>query len=286
MANILAIGNAVLDIVNLVECYPHEDQEVRAKNQWFSRGGNASNTLTVLAQLGHQCDWAGCLATDANSHWLEQDFERSNISTRYSHRAEGVTPTSYISLSESTGSRTIVHFRDLPEYSQINASKIHFNLFHWIHIEGRNISEVEKMLRQFNQRIPSITLSLEVEKKRSDIERLIPLADIIFFSKHYANEIGFNSKQLFIAHLQKHYVGKKIAGTWGAEGAFAIDNNGKRYIVDAVPVQVVDTTGAGDTFIAGFVHRMLERGSMEEALDYANTLAGKKCGQKGLKNLI
>lgn len=67
MSRILAIGIATLDIVNLVADYPPEDSEVRALDQRVSRGGNATNTLVVLSQLGHRCSWGGVLAEDADS---------------------------------------------------------------------------------------------------------------------------------------------------------------------------------------------------------------------------
>ena len=59
MAHVLAVGVATLDIINEVESYPPEDGEVRALAQAIRRGGNASNTLVVLSQLGHSCEWAG-----------------------------------------------------------------------------------------------------------------------------------------------------------------------------------------------------------------------------------
>ena len=49
MANILAVGIATIDIINRVNGYPHEDDEIRAISQSIRRGGNATNTLVVLS---------------------------------------------------------------------------------------------------------------------------------------------------------------------------------------------------------------------------------------------
>ena len=64
MARILGVGIATLDIINTVDGYPAEDSEVRAIHQRICRGGNATNTLVVLSQLGHRCAWAGVLADE------------------------------------------------------------------------------------------------------------------------------------------------------------------------------------------------------------------------------
>jgi ketohexokinase len=49
------VGIATLDIINVVDTYPAENSEVRALSQQKVRGGNATNSLVVLSQLGYQC---------------------------------------------------------------------------------------------------------------------------------------------------------------------------------------------------------------------------------------
>ena len=115
---ILAVGIATLDIINHVVVYPHEDDEVRALRQSVRRGGNATNSLVVLSQLGYDCHWAGTLSDETDSRLILEDLARYAVDCRHVRRYRtGKVPTSYVLLSEATGSRTIVHYRDLPEYS-------------------------------------------------------------------------------------------------------------------------------------------------------------------------
>ena len=51
MAKLLGIGNATLDVIHLVDGYPRENDEVRARERYVRRGGNTANTLVVLSQL-------------------------------------------------------------------------------------------------------------------------------------------------------------------------------------------------------------------------------------------
>ena len=118
MAKILAVGIATLDIINTVESYPLLDSETRALSQHKTRGGNATNTLAVLSQLGHQCYWAGVLIDETDTQLIRKDLALYNIDISACQKAaNGKMPTSYITLDQQTGSRTIVHFRDCPEYS-------------------------------------------------------------------------------------------------------------------------------------------------------------------------
>ncbi len=72
MANILGVGIATLDIINTITRYPEEDQELRASSQRLSCGGNATNTLTVLSQLGHRMALSAVLAEDYESGLIVQ----------------------------------------------------------------------------------------------------------------------------------------------------------------------------------------------------------------------
>jgi ketohexokinase len=98
MPRILAIGIATVDIVNLVSEYPAEDSEVRAL------GGNATNTLVVLSQLGHRVAWGGVLAEDADSVHIQNDLRMHHVDLRHVRRqAHGKNPTSYILSSQASG---------------------------------------------------------------------------------------------------------------------------------------------------------------------------------------
>jgi len=140
--NILGIGIATLDIVNTVDGYPREDSKVR-------RGGNVTNTLVVLSQLGHRCSWGGVLAKEPDTAYILRDLERHHIDYRYCRQVEdGTAPTSYILLNRRNGSRTIIHYRDLPEFTHREFRRIDLSPFHWIHFEGRDVAHTRKMLER------------------------------------------------------------------------------------------------------------------------------------------
>lgn len=287
MANILAVGIATLDIINIVEAYPQEDAELRALAQQVRRGGNATNTLAVLSQLGHHCSWAGTLAEEPDALTIEADLAQYAIDTRYVHRAaSGKVPTSYICLSQQTGSRTIVHHRDLDEYSFEQFIKIDLSGFDWVHIEGRNVEATRQMLTQLKSQRPDLSCSLEIEKERPGISTLIPHADLLLFSRAYALAQGYATAEAFLQGQHKSHGKAAMVCAWGDEGAYAIDRDKNLHSAPAFPPpKVVDTLGAGDVFNAGMIDALLRGKSLDEALMAASRLAGKKCGQHGFAEL-
>ena len=288
MARILGVGNATLDIVNVVDSYPHEDQEVRAVSQHVRRGGNVTNTLVVLSQLGHDCAWAGTLANERDAELIRRDLEEHHIdlSAVYTAR-QGKVPTSYISLSRLNGSRTIVHYRDLPEYQADDFSHIDLNLFDWVHFEGRNVPQIHKMLQRAREEQPNLICSLEVEKQRDGIEALFPLVDMLMFSKDYVLRKGWREPQHFLQAMQQQQLKAGISCTWGDKGAYALSREGKILHEPAFsPKIVIDTLGAGDVFNAGLIDQLVQGHGLDLALIGAARLAGKKCGLYGLKQLV
>jgi len=285
--HILGVGIATVDIINEVAQFPAEDSEHRALTQRICRGGNATNTLVVLQQLGHQCAWAGTLADDANAEIILSDLTTHHVDLTHIKRIHNTTtPTSYVTLHRSTGSRTIVHYRDLAEYGFIDFQKISLGQFRWIHFEGRNISETKKMLHYAKQHYGAITRSLEVEKARTDMEHLFPLADVILFSKNYANSIGTTNAVHFLTSMRKKIPDADLICAWGEQGAFALPKNSQLLHAQPTPIEkIIDTLGAGDTFNAAIIHQRLTKKNWQTALNTACQLAGKKCSQYGLSNI-
>ncbi len=288
MGRILAVGNATLDVINVVDDYPQEDQEVRATSQQFRRGGNACNTLAVLSQLGNECSWAGTLANEPDAAMILADLDAHNINYSAVHTSEhGKVPTSYVSLSRLSGSRTIVHYRDLPEYRFADFLRIDLNTLDWLHFEGRNIDELQQMMAHARADQPNLLISLEVEKPRAGIEELFNYADLILFSKEYALHNGHHNLQSFLQRMATQKRDAMISCTWGEKGASAINAYGQLCHAPAfAPALVVDTLGAGDTFNAVMIDQLLQGHSLEMALIEASRLAGKKCGRYGLDNLL
>jgi ketohexokinase len=281
---VLGVGIAALDIVNQVDRYPAEDDEVRALAQRRCRGGNAANTLSVLSELGHSCAWAGTLADDAASGEVLDDLRHRGIDASHGVRHHGgCTPTSYITLSRATGSRTIVHYRDLPELTAADFARLPLNGYDWVHFEGRAPAETARMLRDCAARRPDLPISLEVEKPREGIEAMFVGPRVLIFSRAHVLARGYGDPRRFLADLRPRTSAGLLVLPWGSEGAYAQARDAEVCFTPAhKPECVVDTLGAGDVFNAGLIDGLLSGLHLPAMLARATRLAGHKCGRPGL----
>ncbi|MCF6336886.1 MAG: PfkB family carbohydrate kinase [Gammaproteobacteria bacterium] len=292
MARVLVVGIATLDIINTVDDYPEEDAEVRASTQVMRRGGNACNTAVVLQQLGHQCSWAGALADDASSVMIRDDLADYGVNMNAVQVvAGGHSPTSYVTLNQRNGSRTIVHYRDLPEYSLTAFQQIDLTDFDWLHFEGRNVAQTRAMLDIAQQQVPAVPRSVEIEKPREAIESLCKGTTLLLYSRHYAQSHGITNNEMnnpvtFLRTQQHTIPAAEHICSWAGQGAWGVDQQGKVLHSPAMDLPcVVDTLGAGDTFNAAIIHAKLAGLPLADCLRDACQLAGQKCTRQGFQGL-
>ncbi|VAW76688.1 hypothetical protein MNBD_GAMMA12-1411 [hydrothermal vent metagenome] len=281
MHRVLAVGIATVDIISIVNRYPAANDKIRATQRYIQRGGNACNTLVVLAQLGFECTWFGTLAKDYFLDTVLNDLERYNINhSPVVYFQEASNPLSCITVDSSKGSRSIVHYRDLPELDYEQFKVLDWSNYDWIHFEGRNIAQTILMLELIASSGSRPKVSIEIEKNHPHIAACIPYADVIMFSQTYVMSQHYDSPSQF---LKAHFLPDQhtaLLCAWGDKGAWGMDHTGSYHSPAVCIDKVIDTTGAGDVFNAGIINGLLSNKSLADGLTQACILASKKCARQ------
>ncbi|CAK9798801.1 Khk [Anthophora quadrimaculata] len=281
---ILCVGLTCLDIVQACKQYPVEDSDQRSVEYRWQRGGNASNTCTVLSQLGSSCEFFGTLSAEEHLNFLQNDMQKNNIDFSHCPMVENIgCPTSTVILSLSSGSRTILHHNpNLPELTLKNFEQLHLGNYSWIHFEGRNLSEVLSMMQcveNYNSmlhhsqdtdskgmdisQVP-ITISVELERPKQELLDLLPYVDVAFISKEFAQSRGYDNMSETLKNISEDAKsGATLICAWADRGAMARTPDNITVQSPAFsPQKIVDTLGAGDTFNAAVLH-FLNRAKLE-----------------------
>lgn len=288
MSSILVIGNALIDTLLEVDYYPHEDEELRVLNRTQSIGGNAANSMQVLQQLRHECHWVGTLAQDNEGQWLKAQLISKGVNISYAQVIpHAQTPQSTIIANRATGTRTILHYRDLPELNSSALDTLPLSTYDWFHLEGRNSEVLPHFIEKIKSQRIDQPISLELEKNRVGLESLISEVEVVFISQAYIKAKYPELEPEAVLHLLHQQAPQTIMTlTLGSQGAMAIDSNEVIYVEPAQVVAVVDSVGAGDVFNAGMISGLASGQSLPEALHFAVLLAERKVQQYGLAHLI
>jgi len=256
-------------------------------------GGSAANTIAGLAALGSACGFIGQVADDQLGAVFAHDIRAAGIRFDTDARAGAPTTGRCLIFVSPDGQRTMNTFLGASHYlpaaaldrELIAASRyLYLEGYLWDPEEPRAAMRAAIDVARAAGRKVAFTLSAEfvIDRHRAAFHQLIDagLIDVLFANDAELKSLNeTDDLEAAIAAL-----GPKVpllVVTLGAEGAMAIAG-GERTTVAAEPVaDVVDTTGAGDLFAAGFLHGQVAGHGLADSLKLGAICAAECIGHIG-----
>lgn len=198
--------------------------------------------------------------------------------------------------------------RNLPELTIQELKLLDLSNYDWIHLEARkNVDDIREFIRRVRSEDlgRKITISVEIEKPfESRTVFLQDDVDYFFVSKDYARMKGANDLKEGIELItdlvatgnlnENDNNDRNIIMAWGESGAATCTVSGKNSKSEIIyspafapKTGVIDTTGAGDAFIAAVIFaRQLLQLDMKGSIGFGCKFAGAKCGVMGNIGLL
>lgn len=298
MKKILTIGNAIVDILCKVdEKFLEENgliknsmsliDEVsaekfsRLESEKITSGGSVGNTAATLAQLGNPVTFIGKVGNDEFGEKFICEIKKSGSDFHSNKNQQKPSAKSFIFVGEDA-SRTMCTY--LGCASEISESDIDEKLFKdasILYLEGYlwdapdTISALKKAIFLAKKNNIKVAFSLSdsfcVARHKADFLTLVKNdLDILFANEAEALELDGNYGELFAQNKKLLAIVTKSAK--GCEVFF----EGKSFVSEAQKIEkLIDTTGAGDAFAAGFLHGLMNDFTLEKSADFGNLLASK-----------
>ncbi len=271
---ILSIGSINIDIVLQIEDFPELDSEVLIRGLHEMHGGSAANFAVALSRLGMDVSFLGAVGNDTYAELLKKELIRNNVDISYLKKGDGRSGLVVVIFDE-TGEKRMFAYRGANKF--LDADDLEEDLlsdFDWVHVASVEKDIVSKACKTFHK-VSYSPGSIMVGFGLDHIEEIFNYCKYVFLSKSEALRLfGEEWDKL------KKYKSDFIV-TMGREGSLLVGEeniSSRGYEVD-----VVDTTGAGDSFAAGFVYGILNY-DIHMALKLANACAALKTTKVGARN--
>jgi len=305
---VLGIGNALVDIMislpddNLLKQFglprgsmtlvdSKQSALIYEATKLFQKdvttGGSAANTIHGLANLGVACGYAGKIGNDELGHLFAGEFQQKNISTHlpYSQLDTGRVMAMVSADSERT---MATYLGAAAEMLPSDFSDEIFNQYEIVYVEGylvQNHQLIEFIVKTAYESGLKVAIDLSsfniVEQNLEFLKKLVAnYVDIVFANEEEALAFtGFEPEKALdsISGLCEIAIVKT-----GKKGSM-IKKGKEVYHILPVPTQSVDTTGAGDSYAAGFLYGYVNGLNLQQCGDIASQVSSKAVETMGAR---
>lgn len=299
MKRILGIGNALVDVMTLIDndnilkkfSLPKGSMQlvngeisalIKSGTINFKRnlvsGGSAANTIHGLAMLGVKTGFIGSVGKDETGDFFESDMKKAGVQTFLSRR-NSVTGTAVALISPGSERTFATHLGAAVELGPDDLNTEDFKNFDILYLEGYliiNKALVERTCRIAKSNNMKIAIDLSsfnvVDARLNDFKEIIEkYVDIVFANEEEAKSFA-GTAPLDALNVISQLCDIAIIKI-GKDGSL-IKQGDEVIRIGTIPVQCVDTTGAGDLYASGFLYGYADGLSLEKCGLYGSVLAG------------
>jgi len=297
---ILGIGNAIVDVICKVENQYLIDNELTKstmklvdesefkkllstlKIEETVSGGSVANSIVGLSQLGNDVGFIGKINADDLGQKYEEGLIKEKVQYFYKKKEETLSTGTCLILITPDAERTMVTFlgvagrvdeKDINEKAVKESEIIFLEGYLWD--KGGPKSAFDKAMSFSKKKAMSLSDQFCVERHKVDFLDLVKnKLDITFANeqeiKSLINTNNFDEVISFGKHL-----GKMLIITRGEKGSIAIKNKEVVECDSKSNLKIVDLTGAGDLFAAGFLHGFINNFSTRESLEKGTEMSSR-----------
>ncbi len=306
---ILGIGNAIVDVICKVEdkfITEHgltkgtmklifEDSEFQKlltnlKIEKTVSGGSVANSIVGLSQLGDKVGFIGKVSDDELGNKYEEGLKQENVEYFYLKKKENIPTGTCLILVTPDSERTMCTFLGIAgkinendvEIEAIKKSDMIF-LEGYLWDEGEPKKAFDKAINSAKKVAMSLSDQFCVDRHKPHFLELVKSKIDITFANEQEMMSLINAKQFQEVIDFSKGLKKTIVVTRGEKGAIAI--NGDEIVECDIKqgLKVVDLTGAGDLFAAGFLNGQVNQKSLKESLEKGTEMSSKIIQQIGAR---
>jgi len=282
--DLVGVGLNATDTVIPLSSYPALGSKVEFSTADVLPGGQVASTVVACQQWGMRTRYVGSLGDDSAATLHRKAFAEAGVEAQIIPVSKCASRQSLI-LVDGEGERTVLWRRD--ERLDLRPSDLDRE---WIvnaralHVDGYDTATATVAARW--ARAAGVPVVADLDELYPGVEELIENIDYLIVSRDFPCRLmGEADLETALRQMHLRYGCLLTAATLGPDGVLAWD--GKEFHhTSAYRVPVIDTTGAGDIFHAGFIYGLLQGWPLERQLDFACAAAALNCMAVGARGGI
>jgi sugar/nucleoside kinase (ribokinase family) len=286
--DVVGMGLNSVDFLVLLPEYPASNSKMRIRRFEKSGGGQVATALVALSRWSTRTKYIGKVGGDELGQYALESIRQTGVEvSSVTIESQASNQFATIIVDGTSGDRTILWDRDdRLMYHEGELRKEVVCSGKILLLDGHDIRAALQCARWAREE--HIPVVLDVDKVEPLTPQLIKEIDFVVTGSRFPMLFtGISDREKAFLELQKHIPGF-LCATLGSEGAMALVE-GEILTMKGFKIDVVDTTGAGDVFHAGFIYGLLQNWDLEKILQFANAVAALKCrelgGRKGIPTL-
>ena len=282
--DLVGVGLNATDTLIPLHTYPARGSKVEYRNASVMPGGQAATTVIACQTWGLSTRYVGKLGEDDAARLHREAFDRAGVEAQLTTVTGAASPQSLILVDEG-GERTVLcrrderlllEPRDLRREWIVNARALH--------VDGYETAAAT--LAAGWAREAGIPVIADLDELYEGVETLIENIDYLIVSRDFPCRLMADPDlESALKRIQRRFGARLTAATLGEEGVLAWDGR-RLHHRPAYRVPVVDTTGAGDIFHAGFIYALLKGWPLDRQLDFSCAAAAMNCMGAGARGHI
>jgi ribokinase len=244
-------------------------------------GGSAANTAVGLARLGCKVGFIGKVGCDREGDLLIQDFCSEGVNTAGVVRSEQGKSGSVLGFVDKKGARALYIDSGVNDTIAFEEVKVRYasqaQFLHLTSFVGEKSLQAQKKLLDAIPDSVKVSFDPGALYARKGFANLEPIIRKTYVLMPNAIELAILTGEINYRKSADIMVGrgvKIVAVKLGGDGCYVTDGR-ERHLIEALNVKVVDTTGAGDAFCAGFLYGLLNNKSLHECGRLGNFVASR-----------
>ena len=281
-AEVIGFGALNVDKLYSVENIVSADEESFIKSETDTPGGSAANTIVGLARLGCDTSIIGKIAEDEDGDLIEYNLAVNGVYTNNLIYSQTGSTGKCLGFVDKNGERCLYispGVNDEIQIGEINPLNImRCKIMHYTSFVGDSFNtQIELLEKLGKETLLSFDPGrLHVQKGFDELKPILERTDILLINESelrlLCNDEDSSIKELAVGFLDLGI--ETVVVKQGSDGVYAT-NGAEECHVDVYECNVVDTTGAGDSFNSGFLYSFLKGFGLEKSCKIGNWVASK-----------